>query len=129
MRQRVVSSIAQAASTAISGQVEVYGYRTPNGYEERDRLVLSKGQGQVHVHMYPFGSDMFVGWQAFLNWAQWAETVPVAAEDLGAGLATKMKEDLEMWLPDSPDATKWLLEEPPNGKKMKIPEMPLPMIA
>jgi hypothetical protein len=55
-----------------------------------------------------------------------AETMPVAAEDLGAGLATKMKEDLESWLPDSPDNTKWALEEPPNGKKMKIPEMPLP---
>ncbi len=55
-----------------------------------------------------------------------AETMPVAAEDLGAGLATKMKEDLESWLPDSPDNTKWVLEEPPNGKKMKIPEMPLP---
>ena len=55
-----------------------------------------------------------------------AQTVPVAAEDLGAGLATKMKEDLESWLPDSPDSTKWVLEEPPNGKKMKIPEMPLP---
>jgi hypothetical protein len=55
-----------------------------------------------------------------------AETIPVAAEDLGAGLATKMKEDLESWLPDSPDNAKWVLEEPPNGKKMKIPEMPLP---
>jgi hypothetical protein len=78
VRRRVITSIAEAASAEIAGQMEVYGYRTPNGYEERERLVLSKGQGQVHVHMYPFGNDMFVGWQAFLNWAQWVETVPVA---------------------------------------------------
>jgi hypothetical protein len=55
-----------------------------------------------------------------------AEKAEVALEDLGAGLATKMKEDLEMWLADSPDNLKWVLEEPLDKKPMKIPEMPLP---
>ena len=55
-----------------------------------------------------------------------SEKIEVSLEDLGAGLATKMKEDLEMWLADSPDAAKWVLEEPLNKKPMKIPEMPLP---
>jgi hypothetical protein len=55
-----------------------------------------------------------------------AEKAEVALEDLGAGMATKMKEDLETWLPDTPDATKWVLEEPLDKKPMKIPEMPLP---
>jgi hypothetical protein len=55
-----------------------------------------------------------------------AEKLEVSLEDLGAGLGTKMKEDLEMWMPDSPDNLKWVLEEPLNKKPMKIPEMPLP---
>jgi hypothetical protein len=55
-----------------------------------------------------------------------AEKLEVSLEDLGAGLATKMKEDLEMWMPDSADNLKWVLEEPLNKKPMKIPEMPLP---
>ncbi len=55
-----------------------------------------------------------------------AEKVEVALEDLGASLATKMLEDLEMWMPDAPDAAKWVLEEPLDKKPMKIPEMPLP---
>jgi hypothetical protein len=55
-----------------------------------------------------------------------AEKMEVSLEDLGAGLATKMKEDLETWLPDTPDAAKWVLEEPLDKKPMKIPEMPLP---
>src|SRR5439155_17204884 len=38
----------------------------------------------------------------------------------------KMKEDLEMWMPDAPDSVKWVLEEPLNKKAMKVPEMPLP---
>jgi len=55
-----------------------------------------------------------------------AQKLEVSLEDLGAGLATKMKEDLEMWNMDSPDSVKWVLEEPLNKKPMKIPEMPLP---
>jgi hypothetical protein len=50
----------------------------------------------------------------------------VAVEDLGAALATKMKEDLELWMPNAPDALKWVLEEPLTNKPMQIPEMPLP---
>jgi hypothetical protein len=55
-----------------------------------------------------------------------AEKLEVSLEDLGAGLGTKMKEDLEMWMPDAPDNVKWVLEEPLNKKPMKVPEMPLP---
>jgi drug/metabolite transporter superfamily protein YnfA len=55
-----------------------------------------------------------------------SEKLEVSLEDLGAGLATKMKEDLEMWMPDAADNLKWVLEEPLNKKPMKIPEMPLP---
>ncbi|HVX15318.1 MAG TPA: hypothetical protein VHC22_29280 [Pirellulales bacterium] len=55
-----------------------------------------------------------------------AEKAEVALEDLGAGLATKMLEDLEVWMMDTPDAAQWVLEEPLNNGPMKIPEMPLP---
>ena len=55
-----------------------------------------------------------------------AQKIEVSLEDLGSGLATKMKEDLESWLPDSADSAKWVMEEPLNKKPMKIPEMPIP---
>ncbi len=53
-------------------------------------------------------------------------SLEVALEDLGSSKATKMLENLEIWLPDSPDALKWLMEEPLDAKRMKMPEMPLP---
>lgn len=55
-----------------------------------------------------------------------AEKIEVSLEDMGVSLATKMKEDLEMWMPDSPDAVKWVMEEPLGKKPIKVPEMPLP---
>lgn len=55
-----------------------------------------------------------------------AQSLEVSLEDLGAGLATEMLEDLEVWMPDTPDAVKWVQEEPLGNKPMAIPEMPLP---
>jgi hypothetical protein len=55
-----------------------------------------------------------------------AEKVEVSLEDMGVGLATRMKEDLETWMSDAPDATKWVMEEPLDKKTPKVPEMPLP---
>jgi hypothetical protein len=62
---------------------ETYGYRTPNGYEERERVAISHRQAHVHIHIHHLGQDLFVGWQALLNWAQWAETLPVATLEAG----------------------------------------------
>jgi hypothetical protein len=45
---------------------------------------------------------------------------------MGVGLATKMKEDLETWMADAPDATRWVMEEPLDKMTPKVPEMPLP---
>src|SRR6185295_9406093 len=33
---------------------ESYTFRTPTGFEQRERLVVSKGQCFVHVHLYRF---------------------------------------------------------------------------
>jgi hypothetical protein len=78
-RDRLVATLkAEEGVAGLTCQMETYGYRTPNGYEERERLVVSKGQCFVHVHIYPFSDDLFVGWDAYLNWAKWDETAPVS---------------------------------------------------
>ncbi|HUY36625.1 MAG TPA: hypothetical protein VMV69_28075 [Pirellulales bacterium] len=55
-----------------------------------------------------------------------SEKLEVSLEDLGAAMATKMLEDLEVWMMDSPDALKWVLEEPLSKGPLQVPEMPLP---
>jgi hypothetical protein len=72
-------------------QVETYSYRTPNGYEQRERLVVSRRQGMVHVHVYRFGEDAFVGWHAYLNWARWAETGAVSRR-VADGVETEFRD-------------------------------------
>ncbi|MDP7274883.1 MAG: hypothetical protein QF363_05350 [Planctomycetaceae bacterium] len=53
-------------------------------------------------------------------------SLEVALEDLGSSKATEMLENLEIWMPDAPDSLKWLMEEPLDMERMKMPEMPLP---
>ena len=79
IKQRLVQRLMEERSAGLDIRAERYGYRTPNGYEERERLVVFKGQGLVHVHIYPFGEDLFVGWNAYLNWAKWDETAAVSS--------------------------------------------------
>ncbi len=48
----------------------------PYGYERHEWLVLTKGQAMVYVVIHTTGSDLLIGWEGYLNFACWAETVP-----------------------------------------------------
>ncbi len=77
IRARLVARL-QADESGTTCREETYGYRVPNGFKLRNRFVVAKYQAYIYVHFYRFGDDMFVGWQAFLNWAQWGETAAVS---------------------------------------------------
>jgi hypothetical protein len=76
-KQRLHDVIRTKESNIEMG-LELHQRLTPRGYEERERLVLTRGQTTLHVHVYPFATDAFVGWESYLNWNCWAETEPVS---------------------------------------------------
>jgi hypothetical protein len=76
-KSRIAEALKQMDS-ALEFSIEIYQSLTPRGFEERERLVITKGQGNVHVHVQPFGRDAFVGWDSYLNWARWSETDPIS---------------------------------------------------
>ena len=80
VRRRLIAAVTDDASPGVTCESETYTHRAPNGYEQRERLVVTRDQGMVHVHVYQFGHDLFVGWYAYLNWAQWGETKPVGVK-------------------------------------------------
>ncbi len=83
LERRIRAKLADLKEHGISSRIEAYGFRKPNGYDERERIVLSRGQGYMHVHVARLGDDLFVGWESQLNWAHWAETQPVARKYAG----------------------------------------------
>ena len=90
VKQRFVGKLAAFAPSGVTTETERYGFHAPNGYDERDRLIITKGQGVAHLHVYGFGADVFVGWDSYINWAQWAETRPVSAR-VASGRVTEYR--------------------------------------
>jgi hypothetical protein len=91
IKQEMAKAMAYADPGGISSGVEAYSYRTPYGYEERDRLMVIKNQSIVHVHVYRFADDLFVGWHAYLNYAQWGESTTVSRR-VADGVITEFRE-------------------------------------
>lgn len=83
LQRKIVMNLSNREAAGITAEVERYGYRTPNGFDERDRIVVTKGQGVAHIHVYRFGEDLFVGWDSYLNWARWQETPAVSVRRKG----------------------------------------------
>jgi hypothetical protein len=90
VKRRIVKKLEPLVPSGITTVTERYGFRSPNGYDERDRLVITKGQGVAHLHLYRFGADIFVGWDSYINWAQWTETRPISAR-VSAGEVTEYR--------------------------------------
>ena len=70
----------------IRATMESISYVTPDGKQERRQLVLSQGRGIVFCHIYPYGDDLFIGWDAHANKGQWKE------EGVGSGWNRVLKE-------------------------------------
>lgn len=82
-KARVREKLDSVITNKMTLDTEIYGFQQPQGYEERERFVLSLGQGVAHIHIYKFGSDIYVGWNSYLNWARWSETRAVSSKRVG----------------------------------------------
>lgn len=103
VRRRLEQRLGERRDDALWIEAETYGFRTPNGYEERERLVISKGQGVAHVHVYRFGDDVFVGWDSYLNWAKWGETTPVSVRGGAASAIEYRSLKEQLYIPNQFD--------------------------
>lgn len=77
-RERLYAAVS-AKDPSVDINHELHQNQTPRGFEERERLVLSKGQATLHIHIYPFSNDAFVGWESYLNWNRWEQSTVVSS--------------------------------------------------
>jgi hypothetical protein len=73
VRERLFRRLTEGLAFEIKSRLETISYLTPDGRQERQQLVLSQGRGIVFCHVYPYGDDLYVGWDAHLNYGQWVE--------------------------------------------------------
>lgn len=80
-RDRLFKVLSEGQSWNIHARIENISHITPDGKQERQQLVLSQGRGLVFCHIYPYGNDLYVGWDAYLNYGQWAERALTSGYD------------------------------------------------
>jgi hypothetical protein len=61
---------------------------------------------------------------AVLNMKPKLIEIAVPREQMAREMAEKLAEDMQMWLPNSPDNLKWVMEEPLDKPAIPMPELP-----
>jgi hypothetical protein len=78
IRSRLFHAVSDRPVERMQSSLETYAYFGADGYIEREQLVIRLGQALVHLHVYDFEAELFVGWDANLNQVRWIETAPQA---------------------------------------------------
>lgn len=88
VRTKLFRRLADGQAFSIEPRLENISYLTPDGKQERQQLVLTQGRGLVFCHVYPYGDDVYIGWEAYINYGQWVERQLVSGFDQNLGMPT-----------------------------------------
>jgi hypothetical protein len=83
VRARLFERLSEGVPFNIHSRLENISYLTPDGKQEREQLVLSQGRGLVFCHVYRYGEELYIGWDAYLNYGQWIERALASGYDPG----------------------------------------------
>jgi hypothetical protein len=86
VRDRLFRRLSEGVVFKIQSRLEDISYLTPDGIQERKQFVLTQGRGILFCHVYPYGDDLYVGWDAHLNYGLWMEQAVAFGFDRTLGL-------------------------------------------
>ena len=73
VRARFLAMLDERPRHEIRHAVETVAQRGPDGKEEREQVVLSFRRGLVFCQFHAYGTELYLGWDAYLNTGQWVE--------------------------------------------------------
>jgi hypothetical protein len=80
-RQQLLERLSKECPLETSVALERIDYRTGSTLLAREQIVASYRRAVVFCHIYTYGDDLYVGWDAHLNRGEWRE------QDLQSGLS------------------------------------------
>jgi hypothetical protein len=81
LRAQLLELIATPPMDGFESRVEKIWDWGLDGIVERDQLVMTLRRGWVFCHIYEYRDELYVGWDAHLNSAQWVETTVATGVD------------------------------------------------
>jgi hypothetical protein len=76
LRQRFLTVLNLAPIEGFNASTERIGYRVLDESVFCEHIVLTRRRAIIYCQIYEFGSDLYVGWQSFLNQGRWIEKLP-----------------------------------------------------
>jgi hypothetical protein len=76
LRQRFLAILQQPPIDGFMASTERIGYRVLGEPVFREQIVLAARRGILYCQIFEFGTDLYVGWQSFLNQGRWIEKIP-----------------------------------------------------
>ena len=73
LRERFFAVLQNPSMDGLRWRVERIWYWGLDGKEEREQIVLTFRRAIFFCHIYRYGQELYVGWDAHLNEAQWVE--------------------------------------------------------
>ncbi len=81
VKRALTEELTQLSEGSFVMAEEKIWYWGVDGKEEREQLVVRFRRGIAFVHIYKYGNDLFVGWDAHVNCGTWTETVSAQGYD------------------------------------------------
>jgi hypothetical protein len=89
--ERFLDVLRNAPIPDMKAEIEPVAYRVLGELVSREQIVLSARRGIIYCQIYPFGNDLYVGWQSFLNRGCWNEFVVSQGFDKITGRRVKFQ--------------------------------------
>lgn len=73
IKRRLMALFAAEQQQRFACSVESIWRWGLDGKQEREQMVLRHGRGLLFCQVYPYGADLYVGWDAHMNMGTWIE--------------------------------------------------------
>jgi len=88
IRQRFLEAIANPPNPHFRSTVERIWYWGLDTKEEREQIMLTFNRAVLFAQIYPYGRELYVGWDAHLNRGTWVEKTITSGIDRETGRLT-----------------------------------------
>jgi hypothetical protein len=89
--ERFLALLEVAPIPDMEAVIEQVSYRVLGELVAREQIMLSARRAMMYCQIYPFGSDLYVGWQSFLNRGRWVGKDVLQGFDAATGRRIKLE--------------------------------------
>lgn len=97
IKKKLMSKLTGSLMKGCEIKEEKIWYWGLDGKIEKTQLVSTNNRGIAYAHIYPYGDDLYVGWDVHINYGQWIEVDVATGKDKETGKLVTLKSISPGW--------------------------------